>query len=228
MNPKLKQYLSNHDFLELISRFGRDSVSLSMAGVTPEPGKFAPRDSTAYVEGYRCQVFAGSDGHQAKLIAEALRSKIDAKVHVSGSPDGLFKVQVGDYTDRHQAENMLLKLWKMGYQGSWLVQMKIAAREKAPQRAASQENPATSAEAAPPVQPDFYYGVQVFASSSAERARSLSQSLKSRVKAPIQLIEGDGLWKVVLGRFSKRESAEELRNRLRKSGFQDAWITQTN
>jgi len=216
VNPKLKQYLSHHNFLELISRFGRDSVYLTMAGQAPERS-----DSTAYVDGYRCQVFAGGDLQQAQRITEALNSKINAKVYIVESADSLFKVQVGNYTDRRQAENMLLKLWKLGYQGSWLVQMKIVPQENAAKPVAPVA-PATT------VQPDFYYGVQVFASSSADRARSLSQSLKSKLNAKIRLIEGDGLWKVVLGRFPKREAAEELRNRLRRSGFQDAWITQTN
>lgn len=68
------------------------------------------------------------------------------------------------------------------------------------------------------------YRVQIFASSSAEKAGSLREEIASRTGEPA-VVEGEGgVWKVRVGDAMTREEAILLRRRVSAMGYHDAFV----
>lgn len=77
----------------------------------------APRDPALVppVNGYFVQVAAVSKQEDAEALVEALKKKQYPAFALNSSPDKLFHVQVGPYSDIKEAEGMRTKLVSDGY-----------------------------------------------------------------------------------------------------------------
>jgi len=77
----------------------------------------APRDPAQVppVNGYFVQVAAVSKQEDAEALVEALKKKQYPAFALNSSPDKLFHVQVGPYSDIKEAEGMRTKLVSDGY-----------------------------------------------------------------------------------------------------------------
>jgi len=213
MTPKLKEFLTRNDFMELIEKYGQDDITLTIKGV--EQKKIEQR-SYNIAQGYRCQVFASADIANAEEVASRIETlKLDS-VYVISSEDGLYKVQVGNYQERKQAQIMLDKLMYAGVNGVWIIETSIhVPKARHPQEPAQVD-----------MKSGFYYTVQVFNTKYAEKAQRFKSTLEQRFAEPVTIIQQDDLWKVVVGRFDDHESASALLERMHDEGFIDAWITQ--
>lgn len=85
----------------------------------------APAPPTA-VYGFRVQVFAGNYNNALKLKA-LLEKELDEAVYVEFIPP-YYKVRVGDFLTREQAQAFLAKLKALGYTDAFIVESEIQAR----------------------------------------------------------------------------------------------------
>jgi hypothetical protein len=169
------------------------------------------------VPGFRCQVFAGTQLENANRIAADISTLHLDSVYVMKNADNLVKVQVGNFRDRKDALVMVDKLGYAGVNGAWVVETDIHI-SKEPQPHHEEENiEALNA---------FYFAVQVFNTKYLEKAQSYKASLESRFTEPVQIIQQNDLWKIVVGKFEDQKFASMLLERMRGEGFTDAWITQ--
>ena len=84
-----------------------------------------PLDTTAVVtEGYRVQVLATHSAQKADSLRLLLEEKIDDPVYVVFETPN-YKVRVGDYLTRSQAEAQQARLAKMGYPNAWILRSRI-------------------------------------------------------------------------------------------------------
>jgi len=216
MNPRLKAFLNRQDFLELIRKYEMDTITLRWEGLI--------QDSLAHLDyqmkpGYRCQVFAGSIKENAEKITRELKNQDFSPVYLLKTPEGLYKVQVGDFKEREPAENLLLKLYKAGFKNTWLVQTDIRVPRE------EMEEPITS-DSVESDEFSLFYGIQIFATREKIRAQALKARLQTQLDVPVRIIQNDQFYKVVIGKFGDRKAAEGLLSTLREKGFSDAWITQ--
>lgn len=215
ISPQLKQFLEQRDFLQLISSYGQEHITLTRSGETEQ--RLAAQPFTTE-KGYRCQAFAGTDLANANRVAARLRALQLDSVYVIQTPQNIYKVQLGNFTMREDAEAMLATLREAHVEGAWVVETDI----QSPRGAALPVGmpPAASAE------PQLFYAVQVIATNDSLKAYHLMDELKIQFHQPAQLVKQSALWKVLIGRFSERAAAEEFLSLMRKQRYEDAWITQ--
>jgi hypothetical protein len=112
---------------------------------------------------------------------------------------------------------MVDKLRYAGFSGAWVVETEIhIPKEKQPEQISEVEA----------VQNELYYAVQIFNTKYYDKAQNFKISLEKRFSEPVQIIQQNDLWKIVIGHFSDHASANLLLEEMRNQGFLDAWITQ--
>lgn len=93
----------------------------------PEELKKAPSDTTE--EGFRVQVLSTLDHESAADLREKLSPQFDDEVYVIFDPPN-YKVRVGNYRSRFDAENSQHRLKKLGYRTAWIISSEV----RVPQR----------------------------------------------------------------------------------------------
>jgi cell division septation protein DedD len=214
MTPKLKDFLTRNDILDLIDKYGQDRIALTIKGT--EQIKIERR-SYVVTSGFRCQVFAGTQSDNANGIAAKVRALQLDSVYVVTNSENLIKVQVGNFQDRKDALVMIDKLGYAGVNGAWVVETDIHVPKTT--QPPHEENDIEAKNA-------FYFAVQVFNTKYLEKAQSYKASLEAKFSEPVQLIQQNDLWKIVIGRFEDKDSASMLLEKMHGQGFADAWITQ--
>jgi hypothetical protein len=81
----------------------------------------------ATVPGYRVQIFASSTNEGAEKIASEARFKFTERVYVEYDAP-YYKVRVGDYKNRSDAEILKQKAINVGYSDAWIVQTEVNAQ----------------------------------------------------------------------------------------------------
>jgi cell division septation protein DedD len=216
---RVKDFLNRQDFLELIQKYRMDTISLQREGLV--------RDSVARLNdqmqpGFRGQVVAGSVQKNAQQVYQRLQSSRFSPVYLIQTPDGLYKVQVGDFQERTAAENMMLKLFKAGFKNVWLVQTDV----RVPRKPAASSSGIEKAAHRASKNEIIYYGIQVLATGDSAKAHSLQSELQNKFSYPVSILKKDHFYKLIIGKFEDRIPAEGLLKMLREKGFEDAWITQ--
>jgi cell division septation protein DedD len=214
MTPKLKEFLTQNDIMDLIGKYGQDKIELTIKGVEQE--KIEQR-SYVIKPGFRCQVFAGTQLENANQVAAEVSTLQLDSVYVVKSQDNLVKVQVGNFMDRKDALVMVDKLGYAGVSGAWVVETDIHVPKKPRSQRVEKDIEEKNA---------FYFAVQVFNTRHFEKAQSYKASLERRFAVPVAIIPQNDLWKIVVGRFDNHESASTLLEKMRSEGFTDAWVTQ--
>lgn len=79
------------------------------------------------VPGYRVQIFASSTNEGAERVASEARFKFTEQVYVEYEPP-YYKVRVGDYKNRSDAEILREKAKSLGYPDAWIVQTEVNAQ----------------------------------------------------------------------------------------------------
>lgn len=176
------------------------------------------------IDGFRVQVFASVDSFNALSVLKKVKPIVKDSVYLVHDKN-LFKVQVGDFPYRPQADSLREALKQSGFSGAWSVQTKILLPVKPEQN--STTSPASSNKNKNvEITSDLleYYQIQVFATSSKEKAQTIVDQLSLRFEYPCQFIEQNQIFKVVLGRFATRDQAETALKQVKDLGFSDAWI----
>jgi len=74
--------------------------------------------------GYRVQIGAFSSMESAERFADRVRSRFTVGVYVQYVPP-YYKVRVGDFLTRAEADNFKLKVWEMGFTDAFVVESEI-------------------------------------------------------------------------------------------------------
>ncbi len=83
----------------------------------------------ADIEGFRVQVFATQDRKKAEGIKEELLFKFDENIYIIFEAPN-YKVRIGNFLDRDDAEKLRIELVKESLSSSWIVRTKIQAEVK--------------------------------------------------------------------------------------------------
>jgi len=184
----------------------------------PEPPKFKE------VEGFRVQIFAGLDSLNAVSTASQSRNVTIDSVYLFREK-GLYKIQLGDYQYRYQADSANQSLRKNGFSGAWvvkrMVQIPVSAEELIP---AAPVIPVSQPDSTLPQITTGKYKIQVVATSTIERAQSLVNDLGSKYQYPVFFEKAGTMYKVFIGPFSIEAEARQTLEAVRKSGYPDAWL----
>ncbi|HIC85719.1 MAG TPA: SPOR domain-containing protein, partial [Desulfobacterales bacterium] len=76
------------------------------------------------VMGYRIQIGAFSSKESAEMLADRVRSSFNVGVYVQYVPP-YYKVRVGDFLTRAEADNFKMKVWEMGFTKAFVVESEI-------------------------------------------------------------------------------------------------------
>lgn len=75
---------------------------------------------TRQMSGFRVQIFAGADEQSARLVEEEARGEFDTRVYLSYDPPN-YKVRLGDFVDRNEADQIRQDAYRKGYRDAWVV-----------------------------------------------------------------------------------------------------------
>jgi hypothetical protein len=217
-SPELKNFLWDKDFKSLIDNYAEEKMVLT------EQGNFQRKlEARSYreVEGMRVQVFAGLDKNNAESIVQQMTSlKLDS-VYLR-EDQGLYKVQIGNFTERLEAEKMLDKLRYAGVPNVWIVTTTIHVPKTLVRDSTVVQQTSTVSDAGE----RFLYAIQVFVTGNYDKAQTYQQQLSMTFQEEAWIKEQDGLWKILLGKYNDESFARNRLEQVRTQGYPDAWLTQ--
>ena len=76
------------------------------------------------IEGFRVQIFATQDRNKADQLQEELALKFDEKIYIIFEAPN-YKLRIGDFLDRDDAEILRMRLVSSDYPSSWIVRTRI-------------------------------------------------------------------------------------------------------
>ena len=76
------------------------------------------------IEGFRVQVFATQDRNKADQLQREFVLKFDEKVYIIFEAPN-YKLRVGDFLDRENAERLRMRLVSSDFPSSWIVRTRI-------------------------------------------------------------------------------------------------------
>jgi len=214
-SDKLKDYLWQNDMQVLIRKYAQERVILH------EDGNIArriARRSYSEKEGLRVQVFAGTEEQHALDIAAKTRDLNLDSVYVNEDA-GMFKVQLGNFTKRLEAEKMLDRLRFAGITNAWIVKTQVHIPKSG--SIIPHEIPAAKEENG-----EILYSIQLFVTNNREKAEQLKRDFAVKIGASVWILPQGNLWKVLAGKYGDEEQARQRLSELQTAGFPDAWLTQ--
>jgi|WetSurMetagenome_2_1015567.scaffolds.fasta_scaffold00462_13 hypothetical protein len=116
-------------FLDTLNR-GRE-ISLTdrdFIPIVPESASASDKNGTAEVpNGFRVQCFASSQIERVRAEQKALESKVRYPVYIVFATP-YYKLQVGDFVKRVDADDAAAKIKELGYADAWVVRTKVQGR----------------------------------------------------------------------------------------------------
>lgn len=76
------------------------------------------------IEGFRVQIFATQDRNKADQLQEELALKFDEKIYIIFEAPN-YKLRIGDFLDRDDAEILRMRLVSSDFPSSWIVRTRI-------------------------------------------------------------------------------------------------------
>jgi hypothetical protein len=171
----------------------------------PLPETEPPPPQFKEAEGFRVQAFAGLDSANVSEIANSLQKIILSDSVYFFHENGLFKIQVGDFLYRPQAEAMRTRLQDNGHTGAWVIKRQILIPVIADSTAGN-------------------YKIQIGATSSRENAENLIEKARPLTSSELFFEKVGDLYKVFIGYFTSEAEARDVLGKIRQAGFPDAWL----
>jgi len=224
-------------FLDEIQSNPGNSARLTTLLLPPPP---PPPPNYREIEGFRIQLFAGSDSIGALSVQSKVDIEVDDPVYLIHE-GGLYKVQVGDYPYRMTADSMKLALNNKGYDGAWVAKRMIRIPLDSSVAGLGLQlyppPPPVHSEAQPeeivPVQTvdtistqgaETVFKIQVIATSDELKAQQMELELENQFSQDAYYEQLGTVYKVFIGRFQTRTDAEKLLIQIRQNGYPDAWL----
>jgi len=202
------KYLESHSFQDLVRRYGDTTIKLTIPS-----RKARYLDSLPYrlEAGYRVQVVATTDEQNARDIYRQVKKlQLDSTYLVQ--EQGLFKVQVGNFTVRDSARKLLDQLYYAGFKDAWIAPATIHITKTKQMQAAPSDS--------------IYFAIQVMATHSRKKAETTAQTIRQKFHLPVRILTEGNLFKVLAGNFAEENAARMQLQHLREHGWPDAWLTQ--
>ncbi len=215
MSADLKNYLWNRDIKNLIENEADEIIYLTDEGDSLRRIAARPYQETT---GIRVQLFAGTDFINAEKVAAEARALDLDSVYVI-EEKGIYKVQLGNYTEHLEAEKMLDQLRFVGISNAWITQSTIHTPKKASGSATITHDLKGSDTL------KVVYAIQVFVTHSNDKAKRLAQKISQKFDNT-QVIKQGQYWKILIGRYYSEEIARSKLSQIINSGYPDAWLTQ--
>jgi len=159
---------------------------------------------------YKIQIFASHDKESSEDEANRVFIKISQPAEVVLSGD-LWKVQVGSFEERKDAEIFREKLKNLGWSDAFIVDVEDEGLSGEQSKGKSYE----------------YFSIQVLASENRTEARDLMKNLIDLGLENVFIVFEKNLWKVRAGRFNEKVQAEKYLEKLKIIGFSDCWIVKS-
>jgi hypothetical protein len=206
----------NDPFMDTLAAHTSQHLTLKKK-ILPPPIPTIKSPDFKEVEGFRVQIFAGLDSiNGLSILAQANEIAKDS-VHFF-KEKGLFKVQVGDYQFRPQADSSKNVYSLNGFSGTWIVRRSIIipVLDEEENNLKSKTQDEISAQ-------EGRFKIQVVATSSEEKAKSTVQNLKTETYNAFYEKSGN-IFKVYVGFFNIEQRARQVLEQMRQSGYSDAWL----
>ena len=88
---------------------------------TDEIAETDTRDSTSYlVKGYRVQIVISQNVNELEVIQDKLMKSVDKKIYIIFELPN-YKLRVGNFLNRKEAESFQKKIVRLGYRTAWVV-----------------------------------------------------------------------------------------------------------
>jgi len=208
-------------FLDGLKNEPGNEVTLKTKLLPPPP---PPPPDFREIEGFRIQVFAGTDSIGAGSIKYQVEADFNQPVYLV-SEGGLYKVQAGDYPYRIDADQAKNQLNRKGFTGAWVVKRMIRVPLDSSAAPAMQETagPASQSEVVS-TKPEGAYRIQVLATSDELRAKEVVFNLKNQFNGNAFYELSGSVFKVFIGYFETRPEADDFLANVRSGGYPDAWL----
>lgn len=184
-------------------------IEPSASEAVPADEKTAPavEDNFNKVIGYRVQVFAAKEKSNAEKIKSMASKDISERIYIVLADDNLYKVQVGDYLSKIDAEKMRDKIKLLPNYSDAFVQSSYVFYDKS-------------------VSTGEYY-IQVGAFSTLESADDfIAKKLKDLGYSNAAAFNENNLFKVLIGGYKTNQEALDIKDKLKNDGFEGSWIIQ--
>ncbi len=194
-------------------------VSETLLPPAPEPPRLRQ------VQGYRVQIFAGIDSLNAAATKYRAAAMVaDSTYLIPG--ENLYKVLVGDYPYRAEADRMKLTMRDEGFSGAWVVETMVNAPidTAAATRQSADTSRQTVTEQPAGDETPARFKIQLFVTSDETRAMTLVSELRDQFTQPAYYEKSGGVYKVFIGRFGNRNEAGQFLEQVRAAGYGDAWL----
>lgn len=163
---------------------------------------------------FKIQIFATQKYDRAQAEKKRLRDITDKNIYLVKEKN-LWKVQIGDYTSRNEAEEERELIRRLGWVDAWLIQYRISTKS-----GVSQEKPTLAHSETPPM----FFTVQLIATTNKTEAENMHNNLKLLSISDTKLFREGDFWKIQAGRFDSYNEAVKMLDQMRKMGFNDSWI----
>lgn len=164
-------------------------------------------DTFNKVIGYRVQVFAAKEKSNAEKIKSMASKDISERIYIVLADDNLYKVQIGDYLSKMDAEKMRDKIKLLPNYSDAFVQSSYVFYDKS-------------------VSTGEYY-IQVGAFSTLESADDfIAKKLKDLGYSNAAAFNENNLYKVLIGGYKTNQEALDIKDKLKNDGFEGSWIIQ--
>ena len=177
---------------------------------SPEPVK--EKVLSKKVINYKVQIFASNN----KEISEYEAGKVSKELSQSAeviNDGGLWKVHIGAFSERKEAEDFRERLKSLGWYDVFIIN--VGEKDYL-----SKQDKTESGF-------DNYFSVQVLASENRNEARSLMKNIIELKFKDTFIVYEKNLWKVRVGRFHEKIYAEKCMDKLKNIGFSDCWVVET-
>jgi cell division septation protein DedD len=180
---------------------GSDTTWISLAEQAPQV------DMTVR---YRVQVFASGSLESVQKVVGQARAVQPESVRIITS-GALYKVQIGNFTDRSAATEHRRRLRNLHWPDAWVVVHDPTAVKPEP------APPEKSADVAA-------FIIQVVASGRRDVALGMLRRLLADGYHDSFVLHEDNLWKVRTGAFATRTEADQHQALIAAQGYPDAWV----
>jgi len=161
---------------------------------------------------FKIQVLATQTYDRAQEEKKRLREYTEKTIFLVLEKN-LWKVQIGDFPAREEAEKERDLLQGLGWIDAWLIWYRSSIK---PEKTQDQTTLDTLT----------FYTVQLIATTNKTEAENMLKNLTLLDITDAALVKERDFWKIQVGHFSDYSEAVKMLNQVKKMGFDDSWITQ--
>lgn len=148
--------------------------------------------------GFRVQIFSTESEEKAVELVERVKFLLPYNTHIHFE-DGSYKVRVGDFIYKNEADAAAEEIRLGEFDDSWVVECPISL---------SQDG----------------FRIQLAAMNSPFNASTYAKLVESDMNIPIHVVKENDIWKVRVGDFISKAEAEDFKTRLNEMGYSEVWV----